>query len=135
MKIVPPENIDKLHQELRDLGGRVVFTHGIFDLLHPKLIGSLRAARAQGEHLIVGLYSDTSAANVYGKSRPYMMLSERLEVVAALEMVSYVTWFDEDAPESIIAKLQPDRVLNSTEDSSEIDKIVANIIRLPDPSL
>ena len=135
MKIVPPENMDNLHQELRALGGRVVFTHGIFDLLHPKLIDSLRAARAKGEHLVVGLYSDSSAATVYGKSRPFMMLSERMEVVAALEMVSYVTWFDGDAPDSITAGLRPDHVLESAEDLSEINNIVANIIRLPDPSL
>ncbi|MGH9220870.1 MAG: D-glycero-beta-D-manno-heptose 1-phosphate adenylyltransferase [Vicinamibacterales bacterium] len=94
---------------LRAQGKTVVFTNGVFDILHPGHVRYLKAARALGDGLIVGVNSDRSA-RAQGKApdRPINSAAERCEVVAALASVDAVVIFDEDTPHEIIKLIQPD---------------------------
>ena len=89
--------------------GIVVFTNGVFDILHPGHVRYLQEARALGDKLIVGINSDRSARQL-GKApdRPINTESERAEVLRALACVDEVVIFDEDTPHEIIKRLQPD---------------------------
>ncbi len=87
---------------------RVVFTNGCFDLLHKGHVSYLEQARKQGEILVVGMNSDASVKRLKGPSRPLNSLADRMEVMAALESVDYVTWFEEDTPLELILQLRPD---------------------------
>jgi D-beta-D-heptose 7-phosphate kinase/D-beta-D-heptose 1-phosphate adenosyltransferase len=89
-------------------GRRVVFTNGVFDLLHPGHVRYLQAARDEGDVLIVAVNSDRSVRAIKGPSRPILPEQERAEIVAALAMVDLVLVFDEDTPDRIIRTLQPD---------------------------
>ena len=89
-------------------GRRVVFTNGVFDLLHPGHIRYLAAARALGDVLIVGLNSDRSVRSNKGPDRPITPEAERSEILAGLSSVDAVVVFDEDTPHDIIAAIQPD---------------------------
>ena len=95
-------------ESLRQSGKRVVFTNGVFDLLHPGHIRYLAAARAEGDALIVGVNSDRSVRSYKDPSRPIMPDLERAEITAALACVDAAVIFDEDTPEQIIRRIQPD---------------------------
>ena len=87
----------------------VVFTNGVFDILHPGHVRYLRDARALGDLLIVGMNSDRSVkALAKAPGRPVNPESDRAEVLAALAAVDAVVIFDEDTPHAIISALQPD---------------------------
>jgi rfaE bifunctional protein nucleotidyltransferase chain/domain len=88
--------------------GPVVFTNGVFDLLHVGHIDLLTAARARGDHLIVALNSDASVRRLKGPARPVRSEAERAYVVAALEAVDAVTVFEQDTPLEIVLALRPD---------------------------
>jgi D-beta-D-heptose 7-phosphate kinase/D-beta-D-heptose 1-phosphate adenosyltransferase len=89
-------------------GRRIVFTNGVFDILHPGHLRYLQAARAQGDALIVAVNSDRSVRANKGPSRPINSERDRAEVIAALRCVDGVVIFDEDTPAEIIRRLQPD---------------------------
>ena len=93
---------------LRREGRRLVFTNGVFDLLHVGHVRYLRSARSLGDALLVAINSDRAVRELKGARRPVMNEGERAEVLAALEAVSYVTVFDELSPRSLIAELLPD---------------------------
>ena len=93
---------------IRADGGRVVFTNGVFDLLHPGHLRYLRQSRGLGDLLVVGVNSDRSARAIKGESRPVTPEHERAEMLAALSCVDLVVLFDEDTPYALIARLQPD---------------------------
>ena len=86
----------------------VVFTNGVFDLLHPGHVRYLVAARAEGDVLVVGVNSDRSVRANKGPSRPVMPDQERAELLLALSCVDAVAIFDEETPAAIIERLQPD---------------------------
>ena len=88
--------------------GRVVFTNGVFDLIHPGHVDVLNAARAQGDELIVGVNSDASVRRLKGEGRPVRAERDRAYVVAALEAVDAVVLFGEDTPLELIRLLRPD---------------------------
>ena len=88
--------------------GLVVFTNGVFDLLHTGHIDLLSAARALGDCLIVGINTDESARRLKGPTRPVRSEAERAYVLAALECVDAVTAFDEDTPLELILAIRPD---------------------------
>jgi rfaE bifunctional protein nucleotidyltransferase chain/domain len=92
----------------RARGETIVFTNGVFDLLHPGHIKYLQDARALGDLLIVGLNSDASVRRNKGPSRPITPELERAEMMAALAAVDAVVLFDEDTPAEIIRAVQPD---------------------------
>jgi len=97
-----------LADDLRRDGKRVVFTNGVFDLLHPGHVRYLQAARAEGDALIVGVNSDQSVRTNKGPSRPITPEAERAEILAALACVDAVAIFDDLTPADIIRKIQPD---------------------------
>jgi D-glycero-beta-D-manno-heptose 1-phosphate adenylyltransferase len=88
--------------------GRVVFTNGVFDLLHSGHIDVLSSARAEGDALIVGLNSDSSVRRLKGADRPVRNEMERAYVLAALRDVDAVVTFSEDTPLALIRRLRPD---------------------------
>jgi len=92
----------------RAIPGRVVFTNGVFDLLHSGHVDLLCAARRHGDALIVGLNSDESVRRIKGPDRPVRSAAERAHVLAALECVDAVTFFEEDTPRELIRELRPD---------------------------
>jgi rfaE bifunctional protein nucleotidyltransferase chain/domain len=91
----------------RDQGLRVVWTNGVFDLLHPGHLALLEEAKRQGDLLVVGLNSDASVRRLKGPSRPLVDERSRAQVVGALRCVDAVCVFDEDDPRAAIAALQP----------------------------
>ena len=94
--------------EVRERGGKVVFTNGVFDLLHPGHVRYLREARKLGDALIVGLNSDRSVQTNKGPARPITPEAERAEILMALECVDAVAIFDEETPAVIVKRIQPD---------------------------
>lgn len=89
-------------------GGRVVFTNGVFDLLHPGHVDVLTAARREGDALVVGLNADASVRRLKGPERPVRSEAERAYVLAALAAVDVVVVFDQDTPLELIRLLRPD---------------------------
>jgi D-glycero-beta-D-manno-heptose 1-phosphate adenylyltransferase len=98
----------ELVARLRHSGKTVVFTNGVFDLLHPGHVRYLETARSLGDALIVGLNADASVRRNKGPSRPVTPEGERAEVLAALASVDAVVIFAEDTPAEIVRALQPD---------------------------
>jgi D-beta-D-heptose 7-phosphate kinase/D-beta-D-heptose 1-phosphate adenosyltransferase len=92
----------------RACAGRVVFTNGVFDLLHPGHIDVLLASRREGAALIVGINSDASVRRLKGSQRPVRSLPDRSYVLAALAMVDAVVAFEQDTPLELILRLRPD---------------------------
>jgi rfaE bifunctional protein nucleotidyltransferase chain/domain len=88
--------------------GRVVFTNGVFDLLHPGHIDVLVGARRHGDALVVGVNSDSSVKRLKGADRPIRSEAERSYVLAALEVVDAVVLFEQDTPLELIHHLRPD---------------------------
>lgn len=110
----PPAFERKIHDPaalehwLGALARPLVFTNGVFDLLHRGHVTYLARARALGAALLVALNSDRSARSLgKGTGRPINLLADRLAVVAALECVDAATWFDEETPETLIAAVRP----------------------------
>ena len=92
---------------IRQAGGRVVFTNGCFDLLHPGHISYLRAARSLGDTLVLGLNSDASVKRLKGLSRPVVPEKDRAAVLEALDSVDAVFIFAEDTPIRLMRELEP----------------------------
>lgn len=105
-KICPPGD---LAARLKTLKRPLVFTNGVFDILHRGHVTYLAQARALGASLLVALNTDASARRLgKGEDRPVNALEDRLAVMAALESVSLVTWFEEDTPLQVILAAKPD---------------------------
>jgi rfaE bifunctional protein nucleotidyltransferase chain/domain len=92
----------------RAAGERVVFTNGVFDILHRGHVEYLEEARALGDRLVVGVNSDTSVRRIKGPARPIVPEEERAELLAALACVDLTVIFDEDTPERLIREVEPD---------------------------
>ena len=114
----PPAFLDKLvlranvRARVADLPGPVVFTNGVFDVLHRGHASYLAQARALGGSLVVAVNTDASARRLgKGPERPLNNEQDRAALLAALESVSLVTWFDEDTPLELISELQPDMLV------------------------
>jgi rfaE bifunctional protein nucleotidyltransferase chain/domain len=106
----------------RENGKSVVFTNGCFDLLHRGHVHVLRQAKALGDILVVAINSDRSVKTIKGEARPILPETDRVELIAALEMVDYVVLFDEPDPYRIIAAIKPDILAKGGDWSA--DKIV-----------
>jgi D-beta-D-heptose 7-phosphate kinase/D-beta-D-heptose 1-phosphate adenosyltransferase len=108
MSVLSLEQAAALVQALRAGGKTIVFTNGVFDLLHPGHVRYLADARRRGDALIVGVNSDRSVRAVKGPERPITPEAERAEILGALRSVDGVVIFDEETPHAIISRLQPD---------------------------
>ena len=108
-RIHPPGELERW---LGALPRPLVFTNGVFDILHRGHVTYLAEARAFGASLVVALNSDASVRRLgKGEDRPINALADRLAVVAALESVALVTWFDEDTPLARILQCRPDHLV------------------------
>lgn len=108
------------------LDGSLVFTNGVFDLLHPGHVDVLTAARREGDALVVGLNSDASVRRLKGPERPVRSEAERAYVLAALAAVDAVIVFDEDTPLELIRALEPDVIVKGG------DYTEATVVGAPD---
>ncbi|HEY7450362.1 MAG TPA: D-glycero-beta-D-manno-heptose 1-phosphate adenylyltransferase [Vicinamibacterales bacterium] len=111
---------------LRHHGQQIVFTNGVFDILHPGHVRYLQEARRHGDALIVAINSDRSVRSVKGEGRPIVPQAERAEVLAALLPVDAVVVFDEDTPFQIVSLLQPDVLVKGADWAA--DRIVGREI-------
>ena len=100
---------------MQTAGGLLVFTNGVFDLLHPGHVRYLEAARRLGDALIVGINSDRSVRAIKGPTRPLNPEHERAEVLLSLSSVDAVVVFDEDTPHSLITTIQPDILVKGSD--------------------
>lgn len=101
-----PQLVDLL-DDLRKNNKRIVFTNGVFDILHIGHVRYLEKARALGDVLIVGVNSDKSVSKLKGKSRPITNQADRAAVLAALKCVDYVTIFNDDTPVKLLQTIKP----------------------------
>jgi D-beta-D-heptose 7-phosphate kinase/D-beta-D-heptose 1-phosphate adenosyltransferase len=106
-KLKNPNEIADIAAQARKNGQSVVFTNGCFDILHRGHVHILRQAKANGDLLIVGINSDRSVKSIKGASRPILPETDRVELIAAMEMVDYVVLFDEPDPYRLIAAIKP----------------------------
>jgi rfaE bifunctional protein nucleotidyltransferase chain/domain len=113
--ILDVAGLERFVREARAGGRRIVFTNGVFDLLHPGHLRYLQAARSHGDILIVGLNSDASVRRNKGPERPINPEHERAEVLAALACVDAVSVFDDDTPADIIRRVQPDILVKGSD--------------------
>lgn len=89
-------------------GERIVFTNGCFDIIHAGHVGYLEEARRQGDRLIVAVNSDASIRRIKGEGRPINPIDRRMAVLAGLESVDWVLFFDDDTPERLLRNIKPD---------------------------
>jgi rfaE bifunctional protein nucleotidyltransferase chain/domain len=115
IRVLDAAALDRFVHETRAAGRRIVFTNGVFDILHPGHLRYLQAARSHGDVLIVGLNSDASVRRNKGPLRPISPEAERAEVLAALACVDAVSVFGEDTPAEIIARVQPDVLVKGSD--------------------
>jgi len=107
-KIISPDDLDFLLDQLKMSQKRIVFTNGCFDIIHPGHVRLLNQARSMGDVLIVGLNSDASVRALKGALRPINSIKSRAEVVSNLAAVDYVIEFDAPTPIELIYKIRPD---------------------------
>jgi D-beta-D-heptose 7-phosphate kinase/D-beta-D-heptose 1-phosphate adenosyltransferase len=103
-------------------GRKVVFTNGVFDLLHLGHVTYLQKARQLGDLLVVALNSDASVKRIKGPLKPLLPLAERAEMLLALSCVDYVTFFEDDTPFEVVKILRPDILVKGGDWA--VDKIV-----------
>ena len=137
-KILSLEQMHRERKRLRSSGLRLVFTNGVFDLIHVGHIRYLTEARALGDRLVVAINSDRSVRQLKGESRPIFNERERAEILAALRMVDYVTVFEDVSPRTLIAKLLPDVLvkggdygLDAIHGREEVEEAGGSVISLP----
>ena len=137
-KILSPDEMLGERQRLRAAGKRLVFTNGVFDLLHVGHVRYLAQARELGDALLVAINSDRTVRELKGPNRPIFDEAERAEILAALRHVDYVTVFDDVSPRSLIAKLLPDVLvkggdyqLDEIHGREEVEAADGKVISLP----
>ena len=123
---------------LRDAVKSLVFTNGVFDILHVGHVRYLAQARTLGDALVVAVNSDASVRELKGAQRPLTSENDRAEILAALEAVDYVTIFDDLSPRSLIAELLPDVLvkggdytLDQIHGREEVEAAGGRVVSLP----
>jgi D-beta-D-heptose 7-phosphate kinase/D-beta-D-heptose 1-phosphate adenosyltransferase len=114
-KVKKRDELIEIAKGLRKKGKKIVFTNGCFDILHVGHIRLLREAKKLGDILIVGLNSDSSAKMIKGEGRPIVPQYERAEILSALEMIDYVTFFDETDPHLTISLILPNVLVKGSD--------------------
>jgi D-beta-D-heptose 7-phosphate kinase/D-beta-D-heptose 1-phosphate adenosyltransferase len=107
-RVVPAKAFVAAARRTQQSGGRVVFTNGVFDLLHYGHVAYLERARKLGDALFVAVNSDLSVRRLKGPSRPLVPARDRTRVLAALACVDFVTTFGDDTPARLIGRVRPD---------------------------
>ncbi len=137
-KILSPSELLGMRQGLRAAGQSLVFTNGVFDLLHVGHVRYLAEARALGDALLVAVNSDRTVRELKGDSRPIINEDERAELLAALRQVDYVTIFDDISPRSLIANVLPDVLvkggdyaLDEIHGRKEVEAAGGRVVSLP----
>lgn len=137
-KIVSREQLREERTRLRLEAKRLVFTNGVFDLLHVGHVRYLAQARQLGDALVVAINSDASVRALKGEDRPLMNETDRAEILAALEAVTYVMIFEELSPRSLIAELLPDVLvkggdyaLDEIHGREEVEAAGGRVVSLP----
>ena len=137
-KILSPDELLGVRQGLRASGKTLVFTNGVFDLLHVGHVRYLAEARALGDLLLVAINSDRSVGELKGEGRPITNESERAEILAALRQVDYVTIFDDISPRALITQLLPDVLvkggdynLDEIHGREEVEAAGGRVVSLP----
>jgi D-glycero-beta-D-manno-heptose 1-phosphate adenylyltransferase len=137
-KILSLDELLGLRKRLRAEGKTLVFTNGVFDLLHVGHVRYLAAARALGDALVVAVNSDRTVRELKGVGRPIINENERAEILAALRQVDYVTIFDDASPRSLIARLLPDVLvkggdygLDEIHGREEVEAAGGRVVSLP----
>ena len=124
--LVSLKELKAIRQKLKAGNKKVIFTNGVFDLIHSGHVDYLVKAKALGDVLIVGLNSDKSVKKIKGDKRPILIQEERSFILANLKPVDYIILFDEDTPENLIKELIPDILVKGGDWT--VDKIVGNDI-------
>jgi D-glycero-beta-D-manno-heptose 1-phosphate adenylyltransferase len=137
-KILSLEDLLRERITLRAGAKSLVFTNGVFDLLHVGHVRYLQQARALGDTLVVAINSDRSVRDLKGDSRPVIVEQERAEILAALRQVTYVTIFDDISPRALIAKVLPDVLakggdygLDEIHGREEVEAAGGRVVSLP----
>ncbi|HEX8143871.1 MAG TPA: D-glycero-beta-D-manno-heptose 1-phosphate adenylyltransferase [Pyrinomonadaceae bacterium] len=137
-KIVSTEELGAERQRLREMGRRLVFTNGCFDVLHVGHVRYLTEARRLGDALVVAINSDRTVRALKGAGRPVMSEGERAEMLSALRAVDYVTVFDDVSPRSLIAAVLPDVLvkggdyaLDEIHGREEVEAAGGRVVALP----
>ncbi len=113
--VVSADGLERVADEWRRGGRRIVFTNGCFDLLHPGHLALLEDAAALGDVLMVAINDDASVARLKGRGRPIYPAAERAELLLALRWVDAVTVFEGDTPIEPIRRVQPDVLVKGAE--------------------
>src|SRR5579863_5179599 len=114
-KLIQPKLLESFVGDLRRRKLTLATLNGSFDLLHAGHLYILHEAKKQADKLLVALNSDSSIRQYKGPSKPIIPLTDRLSMMAALECVDYVTWFDETDPRALLEILRPDVHVNGVE--------------------
>jgi rfaE bifunctional protein nucleotidyltransferase chain/domain len=114
--------IKNLRKQFKQQNKKVVFTNGVFDLIHAGHVDYLTKAKMLGDILIVGMNTDKSVKRIKGDKRPILNQDERAFIISSLKPVDFVIFFDEDTPKEIIDEIIPDILVKGADWS--IDKIV-----------
>jgi rfaE bifunctional protein nucleotidyltransferase chain/domain len=137
-KILSKDELLAERARLRDAGQKLVFTNGVFDILHVGHVRYLEQARSLGDALVVAINSDASVRELKGAGRPLMNEHERAEILAAMRSVSYVTIFNDVSPRSLIAELLPDVLvkggdyaLDEIHGREEVEAAGGRVVSLP----
>ena len=117
-----------IREKFKEENKKVVFTNGVFDIIHSGHIDYLIKAKALGDILIVGLNSDSSVKRIKGEKRPIINQTERAFVLSNLKPVDYVVLFEEDTPLELIKALIPDVLVKGADWA--LDKIVGSDVVL-----
>jgi len=126
--VLSKEEMKSLRKKFKDEKKKIVFTNGVFDLVHAGHVDYLSKAKALGDILIVGLNSDSSVKRIKGDKRPLINQTERAFLLSNLKPVDFVVIFDEDTPLELIKELIPDILVKGADWS--LDKIVGSDIVL-----
>ena len=137
-KILSPDELLGVRKGLRAGGKTLVFTNGVFDLLHVGHVRYLADARALGDVLLIAINSDRTVRELKGDGRPITDESERAEILAALRHVDYVTIFDDISPRTLIKTLLPDVLvkggdynLDEIHGREEVEAAGGRVVSLP----
>ena len=137
-KILLPDELLAERARLRADGKKLVFTNGVFDILHVGHVRYLEQARTLGDALVVAINSDRTVRELKDAGRPLMNEQERAEIMAALRAVTYVTIFDDISPRSLISQLLPDVLvkggdyaLDEIHGREEVEAAGGRVVSLP----